>query len=495
MGAVRLSKAAEESTSPARQRERIEWWTDGHRARIVHVAEDLDISGAVSPFDRPGLGEWLTPQRAAEYDVLVTWKLDRLSRSAEDTHRLLRFAEDNSVRVVCVDDGIDTASTMGRVMMQLAAVFAEVERSAIRERVLSSRAKLRTEGRWSGGAPAYGLRAVPREDGPGYTLERDPDAYPHARFMAERVLAGDSLNSIAADLNRRGVLTPQDLRRQQAGRPTRGNRWRTSTVRSVLTSESIRGIMSHEGRPVTDPATGLPVRAGESVVTLEEWREITTRLVDGRQRRRTQTPSMLLGVAFCRGCGSKLYRQGATKSGRRYDYYRCAAVVTAAKGEKSCDAGAIRAEELDAFVEENLLYEIGDVEVTEEVYIPGSDVSDALAEAQAAYEELTALLPSLKSEHARKATRSQLTALDGRIAELSAIPSTPPRWERKGTGRTYAEAWREADVIERRRLLLDGGIRVTAWARPSHLHFYVEVDQLQATVPGYVGPDWINSEV
>ena len=82
LGALRLSRNTDESTSPKRQTERIEWWSGGHDGELVHIAEDLDVSGKVSPFDRDGLGEWLKEENAHKWDVLVAWKLDRISRSA-----------------------------------------------------------------------------------------------------------------------------------------------------------------------------------------------------------------------------------------------------------------------------------------------------------------------------------------------------------------------------------------------------------------------------
>ena len=85
LGGVRLSKLTDESTSPARQRERIEWWTQGHDGTVVAIAEDMDTSGAVDPFKRESLGKWLTDTPPEPWDVLVAWKLDRTSRSSMDT--------------------------------------------------------------------------------------------------------------------------------------------------------------------------------------------------------------------------------------------------------------------------------------------------------------------------------------------------------------------------------------------------------------------------
>ncbi|MPY81226.1 MAG: recombinase family protein, partial [Actinophytocola sp.] len=137
LGAVRLSKYTDTSTSVERQHEVIRWWSDGHDGELVHTTEDIDVSGSVSPFERDGLGPWLTdPEKVRQWEVLVAWKLDRISRNARDTLELLTWAEANGKRIVCVDDSIDTESEMGRFFLQLAAIFAELERKTIAARIL-----------------------------------------------------------------------------------------------------------------------------------------------------------------------------------------------------------------------------------------------------------------------------------------------------------------------------------------------------------------------
>src|SRR5690606_23560735 len=161
--ALRLSSASDASTSIDRQSERVDWWSEGNNGTIVGTAEDVGVSGAISPFNRPSLGPWLTASPPAPWYVLVCWNLDRISRSAGDTYNRLRWCQKLNKRIVCVDDGIDTATTTGRVFSQIAAIMAEVERSAIRERILSSKDKLRRDGRWPAGTPPFGLIAQPRE--------------------------------------------------------------------------------------------------------------------------------------------------------------------------------------------------------------------------------------------------------------------------------------------------------------------------------------------
>ncbi|MBN3459219.1 recombinase family protein [Mycobacterium sp. DSM 3803] len=122
LGAVRLSRLTDESTSPVRQRERISWWASGNDATVTYVSEDLDTSGAVDPFKRESLGKWLTDTPPEPWDVLVAWKLDRISRSSMDTETLLRWCLERGKRIVCVDDGIDTDTQMGQVWVKLASI-------------------------------------------------------------------------------------------------------------------------------------------------------------------------------------------------------------------------------------------------------------------------------------------------------------------------------------------------------------------------------------
>ena len=79
LGSARLSHDTDESTSIARQREQVDLTCKARGDTLVHVTEDTDVSGAVAPADREGLGPWLTdPARIAQWDGLMVAKLDRL---------------------------------------------------------------------------------------------------------------------------------------------------------------------------------------------------------------------------------------------------------------------------------------------------------------------------------------------------------------------------------------------------------------------------------
>ena len=132
---VRLSNFTDETTSPERQNEQISLTAKVRGDTITGTAEDLEVSGAVSPFARDQLGPWLTdPAKIALWDGLMVAKLDRLSRSLLDFALLLKWCEANGKTIISVSEGIDFSTSMGRMFGQILIMFAEFERLRMAER-------------------------------------------------------------------------------------------------------------------------------------------------------------------------------------------------------------------------------------------------------------------------------------------------------------------------------------------------------------------------
>lgn len=448
LGAVRLSRLTDESTSPVRQRERIEWWAQGNGATVTYVSEDLDTSGAVSPFKRDSLGPWLTETPPQPWDVLVAWKLDRISRSSMDTEMLLKWCIDHGKRIVCVDDAIDTDTQMGQMWVKLASIFAEVERNAIKERVVQSRKKLRSEARWGGEAVHYGLKPE-KLDGGGWTLVHDAEAVQVIRRVLADVYRGDSVQSIADALTSEGVPSSRDRLRQLRGKPMMGSAWSTTTLHRLLESKTLLGYTSHNGE--ADPS----VLKTEPIITATEYRELQTILGERRKPKRvnrTGKASPLLGVAVCYVCDSTLHHRSAEVKGNRYRYYYCPG--------KDKHAGNMPAGELEALLEEVFLDQLGDIEIHETRVIPASDHTEELENAKLALEDIAQAMGKASSAAVRAALAAQIADLDSLITNLELLPVEPARTEPVPTGVTYGDRW-EADT-DHRRLLLDSGIRLRA---------------------------------
>jgi site-specific DNA recombinase len=468
LGRLRLSRSTEESTSIERQREVIQQWADSGGHTVVGWAEDLDVSGAVDPFDTPALGEWLS-RRAPDWDVLCAWKLDRLGRDAIRLNKLFGWAIDHGKTVVSATEGIDLSTPVGRLIANVIAFLAEGELEAIRERQKASRSKLRQSARWPGGKPPYGYTALQR-DGGGWTLVVDPLASSVVRRIVDDVLDGKPLTRIARELTAEGYRTPAAyytaLRADQPALrwtpdETPTGKWDATPLRNMLRSKALRGYAHHNGETVRDD-DGLPVELAEPLVTLDEW-ELIQATLDRVQQSRAGTlrneASPLAGIVVCYECGEPLHHdRNSVKRDQHhyvYRYYRC----------KSRDHTMIPAEELETLAEETFLEALGDTEVRERVWVRGDAREAEMREAVTALDELSSAAGRVRSTTAKQRLQKQLDAIDARIAALETAPSREARWEYQPTGGTYLSVWESSDSDARRELLLRSGITIAASIR------------------------------
>lgn len=364
-----------------------------------------------------------------------------------DTEMLLRWCLEHGKRIVCVDDGIDTDTQMGQVWVKLASIFAEVERNAIKERVVQARKKLRSEARWGGETVHYGLMPERLPEG-GWRLVHDNEAVAVIRRVIADVMRGDSVQSIADRLTTEGVPSARDRQRQLQGKPIKGSAWSTTTLHRILESKTLLGYTVHQGD--ADPE----VFKSEPILTASEYRHLQA-VLDQRKRpktsNRTGNASPLLGVAFCLECQSPMHQKSQTAKGKRYRYYYCSS--------KPQHGNKIPAEWLETVLEETFLDELGDIEIHEPVIVPASDHTDELESARMQLEAVTTAMRKATSQTVLEMLADQIAALDARITELESLPVQPARVEHVPTGRTYAQDWADADTDNRRRLLLDSGIR------------------------------------
>ncbi|AEJ93574.1 serine integrase [Mycobacterium phage Airmid] len=482
LGRIRLSRVMEESTSVERQREIIETWARQNDHEIIGWAEDLDVSGSVDPFETPALGPWLTDHRKHEWDILVAWKLDRLSRRAIPMNKLFGWVMENDKTLVCVSENLDLSTWIGRMIANVIAGVAEGELEAIRERTKGSQKKLRELGRWGGGKPYYGYRAQEREDAAGWELVPDEHASKVLLSIIEKVLEGQSTESIARELNERGELSPSDYLRHRAGKPTRGGKWSNAHIRQQLRSKTLLGYSTHNGETIRDER-GIAVRKGPALVSQDVFDRLQAAL-DSRSFKvtnRSAKASPLLGVLVCRVCERPMHlRQHHNKKrGKTYRYYQCVGGV-----EKTHPANLTNADQMEQLVEESFLAELGDRKIQERVYIPAESHRAELDEAVRAVEEITPLLGTVTSDTMRKRLLDQLSALDARISELEKLPESEARWEYREGDETYAEAWNRGDAEARRQLLLKSGITAAAEMKgrearvnPGVLHFDLRIPE------------------
>lgn len=130
--------------------------------RVVKVFEDAGVSGAKGEDRRPGLRDMMADARRRRFDRVAVWSVDRLGRSTAQVAVTLSELDAAGVRFYADKEGIDSGTPHGRAMLQMAAVFGELEREMIRERVLAGLSRAKAQGRKLG-RPVAGREAEARK--------------------------------------------------------------------------------------------------------------------------------------------------------------------------------------------------------------------------------------------------------------------------------------------------------------------------------------------
>lgn len=250
-----------------------------HGWEVATVYTDNDLS-AYSGKPRPGYRRLLEAMAAGTIDAILTWHTDRLHRSPVELETYIATSERHAIATHTVKAGpIDLATPSGRlVARQLGAVARyEVEHAIERQK----RAKLQaaTDGRWKGGRRPYGYEPD------GITVR--PVEADTVRDATDAILAGDSLRSLAAGLNERGMFT------------STGRAWSPSELRKVLLRPRNAGLMEHQG--MVHGRAGWP-----AIVEEGRWRAVVSVLSDPARRTSWSTGRrwLLSGVATCGVCGA-----------------------------------------------------------------------------------------------------------------------------------------------------------------------------------------------
>ena len=295
---VRISKDRDEQTSTDSQERVCRSYVESKGWTVVSVEVDKGRSAFKAEGKRPGLDRAMKLVETGAADVLVVWKLDRFVRSVAHFGKLWPRLQDADASFVSVTEAFDTTTAMGRAMLQIAVVFAELESAFKSERIGEWHEERRIAGRQPTGPRPYGYRRT----GDGFVL--DTKEAKTIRTAAARIGDGDSLRSIVATLN-------------DAGTPTStGKRWSNRGLRHILTSPTTAGLRDVDGLfvdgswpPILDRAT---------------WDAMRDRLLDPRRRTNTSNQArwMLTSIATCARCGDSM-RAKPHNAGTRYTCRSC----------------------------------------------------------------------------------------------------------------------------------------------------------------------------
>lgn len=248
----REQKTVRDQIRKCREFAKFKGWVVGDR----HVFKDEGISGW-SGKDRPG---WLSLERAVdarEVDAVIVFQISRAARNTGRLYDFLKLCRERDVEFVSANEGLDTSTPMGRMMVTVIGALAELESEIKSERVLQGLGRKRELGEWIGGRIPYGFRQE-RVKGNLVSEQREAKLIQEA---ASRFLAGQGLQTIAKDWNKRGIKTK------------RTGVWSATTLRNVLMYPEHKGVtLTHKdfdrvGAKLDQQAAGITPRGDRYLLT------------------------------------------------------------------------------------------------------------------------------------------------------------------------------------------------------------------------------------
>jgi DNA invertase Pin-like site-specific DNA recombinase len=304
------------------------------------VDERYDDGGFTGAnLERPAFQRLLQDIDAGKIDVVVVYKVDRLSRSLLDFAQVMDRFNKAGAAFVSVTQNFSTADAMGRLTLNMLMSFAEFEREMIAERTRDKIAAARRKGKWTGGPVPLGYDVVDKK-----LVVNELEAVV-VRELFSLYEQHRSAMVVARLLNKAGRTTKHH--RANNGNVRAGKRWTKDAVLRALRNPVYAGLMSCGGE--------LHESEHQVLIDRERFRRVQGTL-DGQtaaKKHRGRNPDYLLrGILRCARCGAAMTPASTRKGGKEHRYYRC--VTRDKNGRKACASRPLTAGAIEMFVVERL---------------------------------------------------------------------------------------------------------------------------------------------
>ncbi|MFZ0245187.1 recombinase family protein [Candidatus Binatus sp.] len=285
---------------------------------IKSAYDDGGLSGGT--MERPALKRLLADIGEGLIDVVVVYKVDRLTRSLADFAKMVELFDAHGVSFVAVTQQFNTTTSMGRLTLNVLLSFAQFEREVTGERIRDKIAASKRKGMWMGGVPPLGYDVHERR------LVINPSEADTVRHIYERYLELGCVRQLSKELEKRGIVSK--VRISQKGIRSGGCRFSRGALYELLANPIYIGEIRHKQE--RHPGQH------EAILPRELWERVQQRLngnaARGRGTSNRSIASPLAGKLFDAD-GKPLYVQGATKGRRRYRYYVSRRLVNGSAGD------------------------------------------------------------------------------------------------------------------------------------------------------------------
>ena len=294
------------------QKNSLKRFADREEMEIVGIYEDAGKSGK-SIEGRPAFKKMLSDiKNGLEIEYILVYKLSRFGRNAADILNSLEFVQSYGINLICIEEGIDSSQTSGKLLISVLSAVAEIERENIIEQTMNGRREKARQGGWNGGFAPYGYYL---KDNQLLIEETEAEAI---RIIFDKFGNSDiGLGGVAKYLNLQGI---KKIPRQNGKLET----WSSHLIRQILdnpvycgkiaygrrTREKVKGTKNEYKQVHTDDYI-LEDGQHEGIVSEELWQKVHAK----RKATGIKQPSkvgkdrshLLTGVLKCPICGSSMY--------------------------------------------------------------------------------------------------------------------------------------------------------------------------------------------
>ncbi|MCA3573744.1 MAG: recombinase family protein [Aestuariivirga sp.] len=274
--------------------------------RTRRVYEDGGYSGG--NLDRPALRDLFEDMALGGIDIVVIYKIDRLTRSLRDFARLSETFSRHNASFVAVTQQFNTASSMGRLTLNILLTFAQFEREMAGDRIRDKKAASTRLGIWMGGNPALGY------DAPAKKLVVNPAEADAVRYIFRRFVELESMAELQKDLVRAGIVSKRRVRK--GDQPYGGVNLTWHPLHKILTNPLYKGVIRQNGQSFTG--------RHEPIIDARQFdrvQKLVRQVADREKAKRALAyPSLLRGIIFDMA-GEPLYTRHTLRKSVKYNYY------------------------------------------------------------------------------------------------------------------------------------------------------------------------------
>ncbi|CCB66642.1 recombinase family protein [Hyphomicrobium sp. MC1] len=287
-------------------------------ACLPDLYDDGGLSGGT--MDRPALRRLLSDIQAGKVQIVVVYKVDRLTRSLADFAKIVDVFDAHGASFVSVTQQFNTTTSMGRLTLNMLLSFAQFEREIAGERIRDKIAASKAKGMWMGGNVPLGYDVKDRK-----LIANEVEAET-VRMIFRRYAELGSVRALGHELDWLGVVSK---RREGAGGVLAGgNRFSRGALYTLLQNHLYRGEIAHQGN--------IYPGQHEAIIDAQLWEVVQEKLSGNRQARAlgatAEEPSLLAGL-IADGSGGRMTPTHAVKKGRRYRYYVSTALITGGRSD------------------------------------------------------------------------------------------------------------------------------------------------------------------